>query len=682
MLRTPLLLFYFFNIFFLNAQVSSRNGQALPAHGTFRVLVVFAEVVYPDGKDPYEPTSGGEWQQKQLPKWHNDLFDAFPLESPHGMVSRFFHEASFGDFDVCGDVLVNPLHPEQPFQYASTGRIDVSQLLNAAVENGFTTKNNLPPDSFDLWAKVGGGMPKKARDVTQPLSYDHIMIIVRNSSYPANLAGYASAGNISAKGPVRTDSYSLFSTHGAFPLHILLHEFNHLILGGNNVHCCGGNHSASGSQYFMSFQGGWGMMGAANKSLMTCNAWDRYKLGWKPEEKTQLISSIDRSGKEINSDFDFSNNANIDTLIVLRDFVTSGDAIRIRLPGIPDNEYQQWLWIENHQTSEFNNSLFDQFQYESSGCTDFAKPGLYAYIQIEHNDTSGKNTFGGLADFIRVLPASGFYDMQWGDTMVQNNWCQNNKYYYPFIRHPSKENPLSGNGITEIVSCDNNSDGHIAESEKRELAIELIEGNYYNNLPYLGEAEMAFSKSGNASIGIGTNPSSANCLTLANDDRLINQGKAPDNRTIYLNNISVEIVEDYDSIPGSLLIRLRSNNPNIENHVRWCAPRIVLPDINHSPENPELVLSPRRRLVVDFGETPVWPDSMYSIQGEVMFSAPTIFELMPGSVMLLKKKSRLILKNHSVLKIHKGAIIVMERGSKLLAKEGAVIINEGEIIKR
>ena len=57
----------------------------------------------------------------------------------------------------------------------------------------------------------------------------------------------------------------------ALPFEILKHEFNHLLLGGNNFHSGGGN-APMFQSYFMSLQGGWSMMGAANSSLLTACA--------------------------------------------------------------------------------------------------------------------------------------------------------------------------------------------------------------------------------------------------------------------------------------------------------------------------------------------------------------------------------------------------------------------------
>jgi len=668
---------------FLFAQengISSRNGQVLPVNGTFRILLVFVEIEYPGGVDKFASEANDNWKPGSYPVWANELFDVYPSSDPKGTVTRYYYESSFGQYNMVADILLNPDDPAKPFQYKSNGDLNVANILTDAWNKGFKTKSALPADSFDLWVKSGSGEEKKIRTPDSPFSFDHVMVIARNCTYPGHMAGYASPGNLSAKAPFKTDSYSVFSTRSISPLNILLHEYNHLLFGGNNVHCCGGNHMSSGPQMFLSFQGGWGMMGAANKSLMTCNAWDRYKLGWKRPEKEYYISALDSSEKEINTDFDFRNQRMVDTLIILRDFVTCGDALRIRLPGVPDNEYPQWLWIENHQTRSFNKSPFDIFQYEESGCTDHALPGIYAYIQVAHDELSGMDAFGGNADFIRALPASGMYDFVWGDTLVRNNWCQNNKQYFPFERKPAFNNPLSGNAVTELAAYDENADGHLEEKEKRDPAIELISGQYYNNLPYLGESEMVYTQHGNNKIGVGTNPSSANSLTMLNDNKAINKGLPPDNRIIYLNSVSIEIIrEDWPS-PGSVLVRVRNGDNIVAKNVRWCAPKIVLPDLP-SDNQFDLVVDKKRRIIIDAGFTPTRIDSVITVKGKTVTTDYTHFEMMPGTRILLRKGARLDIRNGSVFHISKGSVIILEKGAKIIVSKDSRLINEGEIRK-
>ena len=51
-------------------------------------------------------------------------------------------------------------------------------------------------------------------------------------------------------------------------------------------------------------RGGWGMMGGANSALLTANAWDRDRLGWRPEGAVHRIRAHDQQGREVSTDLD------------------------------------------------------------------------------------------------------------------------------------------------------------------------------------------------------------------------------------------------------------------------------------------------------------------------------------------------------------------------------------------
>jgi len=232
-----------------------------------------------------------------------------------------------------------------------------------------------------------------------------------------------------------------------------------------------------------------------------------------------------------------------------------------------------------------------------------------------------------------------------------------------------------------MPAFDENSDGHLEEKEKRDPAIEIINGEYKNNLPYLGESAMVFQLKGNRKIGVGTNPSSANSLTMLNDNKAINKGLPPDNRIIYLNAVSIEIVRENYPSQGDVMVRLRNGDNVVSQNVRWCAPKIVLSDVP-AANNYDLIVAKGRRLVIDAGLTPTRIDSAITVNGKQVISDFTHFEMMPETRMLLKRGAKLDIRNKSVFHISKGAVIVLEKGAKILVSKDAKLINEGEILKQ
>jgi hypothetical protein len=131
---------------------------------------------------------------------------------------------------------------------------------------------------------------------------------------------------------------------------IIIHEFSHALFGGNDFHCAGGQHSGGQENYFGPLQGGWSCMGDVNSAFRTCNAWDRDRLNWLPTGRTastpgnhQIYCHNSTNTADIDADLDKLKNSDTQTFW-LRDFITSVDAIRVKLPYIDvPNEFEQWL---------------------------------------------------------------------------------------------------------------------------------------------------------------------------------------------------------------------------------------------------------------------------------------------------------------------------------------------------
>jgi hypothetical protein len=87
----------------------SKNGWYLPVNDTIRILIAFIEMEYQEPSN--DPSYGGtvEWPAHQLPSWANELCDHEPpTGNPQGLFTRYFHEASSGNYIVIGDYLLAP----------------------------------------------------------------------------------------------------------------------------------------------------------------------------------------------------------------------------------------------------------------------------------------------------------------------------------------------------------------------------------------------------------------------------------------------------------------------------------------------------------------------------------------------------------------------------------------------
>jgi hypothetical protein len=649
----------------------SEHGWYLSPHGTIRVLVIFAEIEYDQdrSKDP-QPDGAAHWPKGQLPKWRDELFDPHPLPVPKATVSRYYHDISMGQYTVLGDYMDRLITLKESEHSGLQNGHGINRLvLNEANKLGaLRTKNGLSVADFDLWKRGGRpGMPKELGP-DDPHSYDHVMVILRNSSLTHG-QGSVDPGSSGKLFGFDSDTQSRFGGMNSLPFEILKHEFNHLFLGGNNFHSGGGN-AAQFQSYFICVQGGYSMMGAASSSLLTCAAWDRDRLGWIPEGAQHRIRARDLAGREIDADIDPI--AGDTGLLVLRDFVTTGDALRIRMPFLPETGYQQWLWVENHLGHQRNASPTDRFHWElEDPCVAPMEAGLFMMMQVDREDREGSNIFGGHADYLRPIPANGNYDFSLrGDTLRGS--CPFGGTTFPFRMEDRWANPLTGNHELELPVYDRNADGRLQRSEHYVPRARVRRGRIEADGVFYGRPEHAFRMNGNRKLGIATNPSSANMMTLvsAGTNDVYKRG-VPNVRTVYLNGISVELV---DMAPnGDATVRVRNDDAVIDRDVRWCADSIVLPPLRGANGN-TLLLAPRRTIVLDRSRTPTRIGDPEQEGRSTWFSDPTSFTLSDGARMELGAKSTVELRNGSVLHLLPGSHLVLGAKARIVADGTSRII--------
>ncbi|MBS1569771.1 MAG: hypothetical protein JST45_10045, partial [Bacteroidetes bacterium] len=359
----------------------TRHGRYLPTRGALRVLVVLVEVDYqtPGEPDPTGTNGYPGWPAHQLPVWLDNadptenLFDSEVLPSPQGSVTRYYQQASSGALHVIADYLMAPTNngifsvPSSTGYFPSLG--PVIAVVDSVVNGNFNTYFQHGINDFDHFTINGSataGLEKVNPSTENPAIYDHLCFIFRNSrnrklvdtvyvytemdqtgstapGSPGSIAGHAS------------NTYSRFAAYNKRPTDIFRHEFGHNLYGGNKFHYAGGGDGTSG-MYWVSYSGGWGNMGLHNCSIESWSAWDRLQMGWKNVGQVNQIAARNPGNtSEANGELDASVPSDAGTY-VLRDFVQTGDAIRIKLPFTdPVNEYPEYLWVENHQGKVVNN---------------------------------------------------------------------------------------------------------------------------------------------------------------------------------------------------------------------------------------------------------------------------------------------------------------------------------------
>lgn len=248
----------------------SRNGRYMTASGVVRILIVFTEVEYTDPADdptPQEGTAG--WPAHQLPTWANGLCDADePVGTATGILTRYYQEASSGNFIVLGDYLLAPDNGgifKVQSASGSVGPSDAIVAVNAALGTNIVSGHGFTDlDDFDRWTLEGSGHGPGEAKVTpsteSPRLWDHVMFIWRNS-LGNNGTGYCSPGNPGTLLGYGANTHSNFGAYNHIPMDIMRHEFAHLLYGDNNFHTGGGGWY-TGGHYWIQQSGGWSNLGS------------------------------------------------------------------------------------------------------------------------------------------------------------------------------------------------------------------------------------------------------------------------------------------------------------------------------------------------------------------------------------------------------------------------------------
>jgi len=653
----------------LNAQVKSKNGWVLPAKGTIRVYMVFVEIDY-----GVENSKGTKvWPRGKLPSYKDDMFNVFEGEDSLKFVTKYYEDCSFGQLKVLGDYYPEVITLKHSDVGTSKTRLfrAAADIINAAES---ISSQELDFKDFDFWDKQTKRGTIKEESV-EFSGIDHVMFFVRNFVKIPSQTGQAAGSSAALIGGLKTDSYSIFGGGDRLPFKIMKHELNHLFIGGNNFHSGGGNGPPFVS-YPVALQGGWSMMGAANSSLLSVSGWDRMWLDWKAPGKNFQISATDEYGAERFADLTVENGSQT---FILRDFVTTGDAIRIKQPFIPNEEYPQWIWLENHTTYQNNRVPSDRYSYEHHECMETAQPGLYLVRQIDANDTEGKKIYTKVkADYLKPIPANGEYDYWWEEEKVYLGVCVDDREHQVFALKDDLENPLSGSHGMEVPFYYDDSTKVIGESNMRRFLYRRNSDSSFTKHAFAGASDYAMHMGGVQRVGIGTNPSTAPTLTYVSSITRPS-ASSQSTRAIYLNGISIEILEVLDDL--SLKVSICFDDTLINESRRWAGSEIVLND--HNTKGADLFID--ARLTIDRGKTATRLDSPETYEGEVYFSSPTILIIESNAQIVLNteleilKDSGLKIRSGGKLALNKKSCIQMEGEAHLTLEQGAQISGKGRI---
>ncbi len=699
------------------------NGVTIPASDTLRALVIFAEIDFGNGPCPSNMPENmpGDWGRNfdgttLLPRNADKFLDPeVPLNGEFkGTITKYYHEASFGNYVIIGDYI--PQVISVPCYLAKPGDPHVS-LLFSIMDTMFKdttiyTKNGYHLKQFDNWSVGQQGLPK----IKKPDGYiDLVYVIWRNNRFLSGLntgdnSGYGintiRTGKLkNTKGTQIITSYNN-SGGGEGGFHITIAEHLHGIFGGNNWHSGGGR----GIHTFIATPFNYGCTAQLVATMYAVCAWDRWMMNWKNPQKKFLTSALDENKQEVNTESFSEKNFPNGGIFYLRDHVLSGDAIQIKLPHI---EWQkegdvknQYLWIEYRSLK----TKFDVY-YEVE-CADNANgkypngvPGMFCYLQIGKDMKEGGADIyssrpahpNGLASWLMPVTAEGNFDFTYRYDKASDGggWCGSwNNRSLPIEKATSLDNPFTG--FSDVFSfTDYNQDGKLFTGDNYQSGLsEIINDSLYWHYQQSGDYEDSYSLQTNKTkIGIATNPAPVTIYTHASDFEFkkfyFQKGSSKssfENRTIHLNGLSVELLEENVDINGepAMKIRIRWDNYLVDQNVRWCGNMMLYPHIMDSTL-PSLELDKGKTLTIARSYTPTQIQA-YPTQdsSEIWLSDTTVLHALSGSVITLKPRSRIILENGSRLYLNSGSTLIMGKKCRIIVKQGSTIIKEkgAKIIKQ
>ncbi len=684
----------------------SWDGDDISPKTKMHVLNIFVNVIYDEHRDTNNIAGSTFWPcvtdtlqegvnvSGTIPSNLLDFMDTVYVPGQlHGTITRIFGESSFDSLQIAGDFIVvnvrekRVLNTYHQFKYYNIAKAAVD-VIN---DKGFHTIYG--HDDISYYDYLNNG------------TFYFTQVIIRNISNDyGGLCSSCGNGNLPLTGKsivINGVSHS-FSDFGNIqntgggnitlnPTDVVTHEISHKLFGSDNFHTSGGNHRGSGSNTmpFMTIQGGYGLMGGGNSGLVSCNGYERWRMHWKHPSSTYYIGARNYlNTTSVNSDISKEDG---NKWFVLRDFVTYGDAVRIKMPykdsTITPNQY---IWLEFHNVG--HNNKLDFLQYSnSSECLHRGSSGIYSYYQIGRDvlESTDRTEIWDLInrDNLRIISNEGYWDYtQYSyrcDTdFVCVNWILDSNYYVP-----EYSNAFCGYNDQEkfIVPKDNDTDlsntyDVIQIIPRRDVTYCIRERSAHNmmkngamvtrSIPLIGDSLDAFSS--HRKINMGTNPSTCNAKTCytynlsAQKHLLFDKNAQYNDTTTYLTGLSIEMIPVGDTL---WWVRVRWDDYDITDNARWTG-RIVLKG------SEQVNLTSGHSITLAQNRTPAQQkrdteSGYFAAPTHLTCEAGSHFTQQPHSTLLLAEKSRFALDSGATYHLGDSAQILVREKSSFTISRGA-----------
>lgn len=697
----------------LKAQYAISNGYSLPSKDTTRVLVLFAEVDFSKGPCYSNLTDNldGDWGKKldgktRIPVNADDYFNAnaSSILTKEAVITGYYRQASLGAYILLGDYYPEVLSvPCAKIKPGDNGVNLLLQMLDSihADQPTVTTAHGLTLKDFDSWTMTEPGKPKiHAPDGRIDLIY----IVWRNNRFLYGTSTGPNAGygvtifnGRPCKDVLGTNNMSSFNAahpdNHAFGM--ALTEHLHGLFGGNHWHAAGGK----GIHTFLGTPATYGLCSQMSATMLSACAWDRWMLNWKNPAKKYLVSALDSKMTEVNTEGYALKNSPRSAIYYLRDFLPTGDAVQIKLPGFDwkktGDVKNQYIWLEYH-------SLENRFEdYAPETCSDNnngrfknGAPGIFAYYQIGKDMKSGAYDIhssdvrhpNGLASYLMPLTAEGNFDFNYRrdlNPQPQNIACCWNNQSLPMDKKGSLPNPFTG--FSDLYfNVDYNQDGKLFSGDNIQPGLSEVDMNdsVVYNFFVSGDYEDSFSLlNGHRMLSISGNPAPVPVYTHTTDlengrsyFKKNDPSSSYENRTIHLNGLSMEVLEQDFILDGykAAKIRIRWDDFLLRKSVRWCGNIVLYPN-PFAPDSASLIVSQGKTILLDRGLSPVYTKAIGS-GDTARWNDTTVFTVKAGAHLRLEKKSSIHLKSGSKLIFEPGSYIYAGKKSYILAEEESVVV--------
>ncbi len=495
----------------------------------------------------------------------------------------------------------------------------------------------------------------KSVNPTPDGNIDYLLILFRFSSPPSDNVGLEWMGNFShnawAGVTNRTISFANgnsisfnrgFTVQTGFMSHItyrslFIHEDGHTFYNGPHVF---GANAVVGNYFYTG--NGWGGVAAQPRIYYSYNAWDRWWLNW-------IDIKHDLSGPDHNGDY------------WLKDFITTGDAMRLKLP-FPDGHDGQYVWLENRTGhTPFDERLGRQEDGDFNPIPPASK-GVVGFVEAISDNRESVSIFEKGANALRVINPNGNFDYAWTTYREKENapeWWGNRIYDFttvqanPFSPHNSlmalrddffgDSTHFSPNGE---IAYDTNSNS--PNNQKREQ-YSVIE---QNGEVIWGPTGYNIAFAPGSKFSICTNPG------LIAQQKYIGGDAKLD--PIYLHGLSFEVLQYSGSgVNRKAQIRVKFDDYEIDRDVRWTGEIILPADV-------PLELKESKIITLDKSGTP----NRHTLTPVGDFINPTTLTLKPSSTFTLGASSKMIAENGSTLTLESGSKLKVSENAKLIVRTG------------